>query len=130
MRLRSLHTRLALILLVLLALAGGWNLYSTLVTTELYLQEVSQSDNFDLARNIAQMKHVRLLTEDGEIKSDGVEELLHWMMVVDPGPHFYLLDLEGRALAYDPMAGEPVERRVDRADPGVPRPASDPGANR
>ena len=113
MRPRSLHIRLALSLLVLLALAGGLNLYSTLVTTELYLQEVNQNVNLDLAANIARMKHDSLLTAEGEVQSEGVEELLHWMMVVNPVPHFYLLDTEGNLLAYDPMAGEPQQRRVD-----------------
>lgn len=110
---RSLHIRLALSLLVLLALAGGLNLYSTLVTTELYLQEVNQNVNLDLAANIARMKRDSLLTAEGEVRSGGVEELLHWMMVVNPVPHFYLLDTEGNLLAYDPMAGEPQQRRVD-----------------
>ena len=112
---RSLPARLAGILLLLLALAGALGLYSTLVTTELYLQEVSQSMNLDLARNIARMKHESLLAEDGGIRRDGIEELLHWMMVVNPGPQFYLLDLEGNVRAYDPMAGEVELERVDLA---------------
>ena len=115
MRFRSLHARLAAALLLLLLLAGAFNLYSTLVTTELYLQEVHQSMNLDLAANIARMKHDQLLTASGEIRTEGVDRLLHWMMVVNPGPQFYLLDLEGRVLAYDPMAGDVLRDRVSLA---------------
>ncbi len=112
MKLRSLHARLAAVLLLLLVLAGGFNLYSTLVTTELYLQEVNQSMNLDLASNIVDMKHEKLLGADGELRTEGIDELLHWMMVVNPGPHFYLVSLEGEVQAYDKMAGEIEMDRV------------------
>ena len=115
MRLGSLHARLAAVLLLLLLLAGGFNFYSTLVTTELYLQEVNQSMNLDLASNIAKMKHDQLLNIDGDVRVDGIQELLHWMMVVNPGPQFYLLDLEGQVLACDQMAGEVLNDRVSVA---------------
>ncbi len=111
-KLGPLHARLALVLLALLVLAGGFNLYSTLVTTELYLQEVNQSMNLDLASNIVRMKHDRLLGDDGEVRTGGIEELLHWMMVVNPGPQFYLLDPDGKVLAFDPMAGEVLNDQV------------------
>ncbi|MEM7585474.1 MAG: HAMP domain-containing sensor histidine kinase, partial [Acidobacteriota bacterium] len=109
--LKSLHARLALTLMILLLLAGGFNVYSTLVTTEQYLQEVNQTMNLDLAANIADMKH-DLLMERGEIKAEGLDQVLHWMMVVNPGPHFYLLSPGGEILAYDKMAGEPERDRV------------------
>ncbi len=112
MKLRSLHARLAAVLLLLLVLAGGFNLYSTLVTTELYLQEVNQSMNLDLASNIVDMKADRLLDDQGELRTEGIDELLHWMMVVNPGPHFYLVNLDGEVLAYDKMAGEIETDRV------------------
>ena len=112
MKLRSLHARLAAVLLILLVLAGGANLYSTLVTTELYLQEVNQSMNLDLASNIVRMKHDRLLGDDGELRTGGFGELLHWMMVINPGVQFYLVDARGKVLAYDPMAGEVLSDRV------------------
>ncbi len=116
MKLRSLHARLALTLLVLLLLAGGFNLYSTLVTTERYLQEVNQSMNLDLASNIAKMKHRDLLDKKGEILADGLDQLLHWMMVVNPGPQFYLVSPSGEIFAYDKMAGE-VQRDRVRLEP-------------
>ncbi len=113
MKPRALHTRLAAALLLLLVLVGAVNLYSTLVTTDLYVQEVIQGTNSDLALNIARMKSDQLLTADGRIPSDGIDQLFHWMMVVNPGPRFYLLALDGEIVAYDPSAGELGRNRVD-----------------
>ncbi|MEM7349414.1 MAG: ATP-binding protein [Acidobacteriota bacterium] len=113
MKLRSLHVRLALVLLLLLLSIGGFNFYLTLQTTRLYQQEGDQAMHFDLASNIADRKGDQLLDERGEIRPEGAEELLHWMMVVNPGAQFYLLDLRGHVLAFDKMAGEPLTDRVD-----------------
>ncbi|MEM6793315.1 MAG: hypothetical protein AAF725_05005, partial [Acidobacteriota bacterium] len=112
---RSLHVRLASGLFLLLLLTGAVNLASTLVTTRLYMNEVSQTMNLRLAENIASMKQDRLVSEDGTLEREGVEQLLHWMMVVNPGPHFYILDLRGRILTYDPSAGEPQTTMVSLA---------------
>jgi signal transduction histidine kinase len=109
---RSLHARLALALLGLLVLAGALNLHSTLRTTELYLQEVNQRVNFNLASHIARMTSSRILSEEGRIRRQGLGEVLHWMKVFNPGPFFYLLNLEGEVLAYDKAAGEILDRRV------------------
>ena len=113
MKLRSLHTRLVLALLFLLMLAGAFNLYSTLVTTELYLQEVSQNLNRGLASNIAKMMRDQLLNATGDVNEAGVAEILNWMMVVNPSAHFYLLGLDGSILAYDEKTGEIRLERVD-----------------
>ena len=112
-KLRSLHTRLVLALVLLLAVAGAFNLYSTLVTTELYLREVNQNMNRGLASNIASMMRHQLLSENGEVNEGGVAEILGWMMVVNPSAHFYILNLEGEILAYDEKGGEILKHRVD-----------------
>jgi len=114
-QLTSLHARLGIALLALLVLIGGFNLYLTLVTTRLYQQEGNQRMHFDLASRVAEKKQDRLLTPTGEISPEGAKELFNWMMVVNPGAQFYILDLYGIVKAYDtdPMAGELMTERVD-----------------
>ncbi len=108
----GLHLRLALALLTLLVIAGSVNLASTLIMSRQYLNEVTQVANRGLARQIAEAKAERLVTDDGRLSTRGLEELLHWMMVVHPGPHFYVLDLRGEIIAFDPTAGEPTRDQV------------------
>ena len=108
----GLHLRLALALLTLLVIAGSVNLASTLIMSRQYLNEVTQMANRGLARQIAEAKAQRLVTDAGKLSSTGLEEILHWMMVVHPGPHFYVLDLRGEIIAFDPAAGEPVKTQV------------------
>lgn len=112
MRRLPLHVRLALVLLVLLLAVGAVNVASTLVTTRLHLEEANQRANLDLAATIASMKQSRLLGHGGEIQRSGLEEIFHWMMVVNPGVQFYLLDPDGKVLAYDPMPGPALLERV------------------
>ncbi|MDA8016359.1 MAG: HAMP domain-containing histidine kinase [Thermoanaerobaculia bacterium] len=100
-----LHIRLALVLLLLLLAVGAVNVASTLVTTRWHLEEANQRANLDLASTIASMKESRLLGPSGDIESSGLEEIFHWMMVVNPAVQFYLLDLQGNVLAYDPTPG-------------------------
>lgn len=111
--LKSLHARLALVLLGLLVASGILTVAATLVTSRLHLQEVNQAMNRDLAKNIATMKHEILVSEDGTPRSDSLQELFHWLMVVNPSLEFYLLDAEGRILAYDAPAEAVVRDRVD-----------------
>lgn len=111
--LKSLHARLALVLLGLLVASGIVTVTATLVTSRMHTQEVEQTLNRDLARNIATLKHEVLLSADGTPRSAGLEELFHWLMVVNPSLEFYLLDLDGRILAYDAPAGAVVRDRVD-----------------
>ncbi|MEM8963114.1 MAG: HAMP domain-containing sensor histidine kinase [Acidobacteriota bacterium] len=108
----SLHTRLATALLLLLLAVGTLGIASTLITTRLHLEEANQSANLDLASNIAAMKESRLIDPDGEIRPEGLDEIFHWMMVVNPGVQFYLLDPEGTVLAYDPTPGPAQLERV------------------
>lgn len=111
--LRSLHARLALVLLALLAATGAAYVGATLVTTARYQREVSQAMGWDLARHIAAAKHETLLGTDGAVRPEGLEELFHWLMVVNPAVEFYLLDPEGRLLAFDAAPGVVELDRVD-----------------
>lgn len=110
MKIGSLHARLAAALLAVLLATGTLNIVSILVTTHFHLRESTQRTSFDLARNIVAMKIDQWMGPDGEIRSDGLQELFHWMMVVNPELECYLLDTDGTITAYDEESLGPLER--------------------
>ncbi len=109
MSIGTLHARLAVALLAVLLIAGTLNLVSILVTTNWHVQESNQRLSFDLARNIVAMKIDQWTGPDGEIRKNGLQELFHWLMVVNPELECYLLDTDGTISAYDDSLG-PLER--------------------
>ncbi len=113
--LRTLHARLAAVLLALLLTVGSVQVILTLRTTELHLQEVGQSLQLDLAEHLTAAKHTTFLTAEGEIRAAGLQELFHWLMVVNPGVEFYLLDMDGRIRAYDDTPGKVTRQQVAMA---------------
>ncbi|MGD2056226.1 MAG: PDC sensor domain-containing protein [Gammaproteobacteria bacterium] len=90
-------------------------------------------DNRDLAelvalhlRDLAQ--HIlaeRLLLEDGNIDHAGLEHIFHMLMVINPRVELYLLDPEGRILAYSAPPGKVRRERIDLAP--LQRFLADPG---
>lgn len=131
---KTLHARLSLGLLALLLVAGAVIVASTPVTTNLYLNEVNQSLNLDLAHNIAAMKKDLLVGPDGAVRADGLEPVFHWLMVINPNLELYLLDADGRILAFDAPPGAVVRDRVSlgpirtfiEGDPTLPITGDDP----
>jgi signal transduction histidine kinase len=95
--LRSLYSRLALALIVLLGLLGV--LVAVLVQhfATRYQQEVSQTMNRDLAMYIAEEHR---LFRGENLNSRAVEKLFHEVMVVNPAVEVYLLDASGKILAF------------------------------
>lgn len=128
--LTSLHSRVAAALLGLLLLAGAAWLASTLITTRLYQREAEQTLHWDLARRLAEDQRSILVTPEGvtpegELSPAGLDDLFHWLMVVNPSVEFYLLDAEGEILAYD---APPGVVKTDRVAMGPVREALAPGA--
>jgi two-component system OmpR family sensor kinase len=120
---RSLYSRLALTLLgVVLLLGLGW-IGSTLLTTRLHLEELDQRLNRDLATHLVADSD---LLRGGEPQQERLERLFHNLMVINPRIEVYLLDTEGRILAYSAPEGrvrsrrvslEPVRRYLDAGGP-------------
>ncbi|HKJ71467.1 MAG TPA: ATP-binding protein [Gammaproteobacteria bacterium] len=108
--LNSLAGRLALTLLGLLALAGAGFVALNLAATHLYLHEVSQKLNRDLAAHIAQSDW---LMREGEVNQAALKELFDTLMTVNPSIEVYLTDTRGRLLAYSAPAGKVVRERID-----------------
>ncbi|MFH0352415.1 MAG: sensor histidine kinase [Chromatiales bacterium] len=114
--LSTLYARLALVLLVLFfGLGVGFLLITRFVSTT-YQQEVSQKVNRDLAAHIV-AEH-RLIGNDG-VNRPALQEVFHYMMVVNPAIEVYLLDPKGLILADAAPPGRVKRRDVSLAPVGA-----------
>jgi signal transduction histidine kinase len=84
------------LLAVLLALGAGY-VTLTLFSTQMYLAETSQRLNRDLA---AHLTRELPLMRGGEVNQQALDRAFHMMMVINPRIEIYLLDDEGRILAF------------------------------
>lgn len=110
MSLRSLYSKLALILLGLFCLVGVIFMVLILLTADYYQKEVNQKLNRNLARNIA--ADMELLV-GGSVNETALEELFHDLMVINPSIELYLLDPDGGILTYSAPPGKVRLRQVD-----------------
>jgi len=107
--LRSLYARLAAALLALLAALGAaWAIVGA-YGAETYQQEVLQNLNRDLAR---QLIAEGVLIRDGAVDPDALEHVIHVLMVINPGIEAYVLDPDGKVLAWSSPPGTLVRDRV------------------
>lgn len=109
---KSLYAKLALVLFVLLAIAGVLYVQLTLFTTRRYVEEVNQRLNHDLA---AHLVADRILLRDGKVDRPALEEIFHDLMVIHPQIELYLLGPEGEILAYSAPPGSVERQRVSLA---------------
>jgi len=107
---RTLYGKLAAALLLLFCMVGLVFLMLTRYSTELYQQEVSQELNRDLAQHIVAEK---LLLQDGRVNQAALDEVFHMLMVINPSIELYLVDLEGRILAFSAPPGKVKRRGID-----------------
>lgn len=107
--LRTLYARMALALFVLFALVGASFFIASLYSAYMYQQEVAQRLNRDLAMYIVN-EHVRV--QNNRIDTSNLGELFHTVMVINPSLELYLLDAQGRILAYSEEIGEIMRQRV------------------
>ncbi|MCF6281227.1 MAG: HAMP domain-containing histidine kinase [Candidatus Polarisedimenticolaceae bacterium] len=107
--LRTLYAKMALILVVLLITVGL--LYAVLSTsaTRSYLQQVNQQFNSDLARNLVMDRN---LVQEGRLNQAALKETFHQYMVINPSIEIYLLDMQGKILAYSADPGKVKRRHV------------------
>jgi signal transduction histidine kinase len=107
---KSLYSKLALVLLALFCLLGISIVVLTQVAADMYQQEAVQKLNRDLARQIVAQK---ILIEDHQINRQGLKEIFHMLMVVNPSIEVYLLNPDGDILAYSAPPGKVERERVD-----------------
>jgi signal transduction histidine kinase len=107
--LKSLYGKLVLALLAILVLVAVIYIAVGLYVTDLYLQEVRQKLNADLA---AHLIDEGLLLPDGNVDPDALKHIIHMLMVINPSIEVYVLDPEGRVLAYSTPPGKLHRERV------------------
>ena len=109
---KTLYTRLALALVLLMFAIGLLYGLISLSATRLHLQQVNQQLNRDLARDLVADRN---LVEQGRVNQDALKSLFHQYMVINPSIEIYLLDPDGAILAYSADPGKVKRQHVDMA---------------
>jgi len=106
---KDLYTRLAAVLLGLFLLIGVLYILLTLYTTRLYFQEVNQKLNRILAQHLVSEN---ILMKEGRVDEAALKNIFHMLMVVNPVIEVYLLDTNGRILAFSAPPGKVKRQSV------------------
>ncbi|MGW8314354.1 MAG: ATP-binding protein [Bacteroidales bacterium] len=93
-----LYIRISTLFIVILFVFAAVTLFISVQAANHYAQEVNQNLNSDLATNVAVMMEPYI--REGAINEEGLHDLLHSMMVINPSIEIYLLDVEGQILSY------------------------------
>ena len=103
MMFRTLYSRLALTLFILLCLVGVILIHVIGHSSTLYQQEVTQKLNRELAAHIVAEQ---TLIQDHKINHSALEHLFHQLMVINPSIELYLLNEHGAILGYSAPPGK------------------------
>ena len=103
MMFRTLYSRLALTLFILLCLVGVILIHVIGHSSTLYQQEVTQKLNRELAAHIVAEQ---TLIQDHKINHSALEHLFHQLMVINPSIELYLLNEHGSILGYSALPGK------------------------
>ena len=107
---RSLYSKLAAVLTGLFCLVGLSFVAVTLFSAEMYQQEANQRLNIHLAKHIVSEK---LLIKEKRVNKEALGEIFHMLMVINPSIEIYLVDPEGRILAFSAPPGKVRRERVN-----------------
>jgi len=106
----TLYAKLALVLFVLFCILGGAFLVAALYSAQMYQQEVAQRLNRNLAMYIVN-EHV--LLRDNQVNQEGLKDLFHTLMIINPSLELYLLDADGNILSYSASPDRIHRNRID-----------------
>ena len=110
--LKSLYSKLALVLLCLFIIIGLSFIMISIMSTDKYEQEINQKLNREIAGLIVAEK---LNLQDDHVNKQALDEVFHMLMVINPSIEVYLLDPEGNILAFSAESGKVKRKRVDLA---------------
>lgn len=94
---KTLYTRLALGLFLLLLAVGLLYTFISLYSLREYNASVNQELHRDLAKNLVSDRN---LVSEGQLDRSALEELFALYMTINPSIEIYLLDLDGTILSY------------------------------
>jgi signal transduction histidine kinase len=100
--LKTLYAKLAVVLLALFCVIGAIYIALTMLTTRLYIEEVNQKLNRTLAATLARQKP---LMKNGQIDRSMLNQVFDALMAVNPDIEIYLLDPNGKILAFSAPPG-------------------------
>ncbi|MHB1286972.1 MAG: sensor histidine kinase [Leptospirales bacterium] len=106
---RTIYGKLILVLAGLFVIIGLLTILLTFFSTRLYVDEVNQKLNLDLASHL--VSDEPLLTK-GQINSAALKNMFHMLMVINPSIEIYLLDPTGKILAYSATPGKVKRNHV------------------
>jgi signal transduction histidine kinase len=95
---KSLYAKLAAVLALLLITLGIAYALFSLYAGQLFLQEVNQRLNRDLARQLLVQQK---LGDGEELRPEEIKKLFSYYMHINPAIEIYLLDTEGKILAFE-----------------------------
>ena len=107
---RSLYGKLALALLLLVTLIGLIYGVIGVYVTGRYDLEARQKLHRSLAADLIKEG---LLAEDGTVDPQGLEHVIHMLMVINPSIEVYVLDPDGRILSFSAPPGSVLRDQVD-----------------
>lgn len=93
----TLYKKLAALLFILLTGIGACLIWLFIFTAEMYQQEISQKLNRSLAKHIVSDN---LPIKNGNIDQSALDGIFHMLMVINPSIEVYLLDTDGKILAF------------------------------
>lgn len=112
MKLKSLYSRIALTFAALILVFGGLVGGLDYIAAKHHQQEIVQRLSWDLAQHIAD--HWPLAKADN-LDIDGIGELFHMLMIVNPSIEVYLLDDKGVIKAHKAPPGRLQKQQIDLA---------------
>lgn len=112
--LRSFYIKISAIFLVLLLFMAMTIVIVTQESSESFFSTADQTMNWDLAKNIA--ADFKDAVEDS-IDYGKIEHMMHYMMVINPGIEIYLLDEEGKILAF--FAEQYKKMQIEKVNLGL-----------
>jgi signal transduction histidine kinase len=93
-----LYMRISALFIVILFVFAAITLYISVQAANHYSQEVNQNMNHDLAAHVADM--MKPFIRNGVLNEEGLQDLVHSLMVINPSIEVYLLDTKGKILSY------------------------------
>jgi signal transduction histidine kinase len=94
---KTLYGRLAVSLLILVAILGAVLLGIAHYISDLYAQEVTQRLNQSIAMYVTDEQQ---LIESGVVNQEAIDELAHRVMTINPTVEVYVIDVEGKILTH------------------------------